>query len=48
MKIQSNQQIFLEEVSVKEIAAKYGTPTYVYEENKIRANFQKALQAFKK
>ena len=48
MKIQSNQQIFLEGVSVSEIATTYGTPTYVYEENKIRSNFQKALQAFKK
>ncbi len=43
-----NQQIFLEDVPVTELAATYGTPTYVYEESRIRANFRRALNAFKK
>ena len=30
------------------MAATYGTPTYVYEENRIRANFRRALAAFRK
>ncbi|MBO4528263.1 MAG: diaminopimelate decarboxylase, partial [Victivallales bacterium] len=30
------------------IAQTYGTPTYVYEENRIRDNFRRALNAFKK
>ncbi|HOG49788.1 MAG TPA: diaminopimelate decarboxylase [Lentisphaeria bacterium] len=43
-----NGQIFLEEVPVTTLAATYGTPTYVYEENRIRANFRRALAAFRK
>ncbi|NMA42062.1 MAG: diaminopimelate decarboxylase [Oligosphaeraceae bacterium] len=43
-----DQQIFLEEVPVTQIAATYGTPTYVYEENRIRENFRRALRAFRK
>jgi len=43
-----NQQIFIEDVAVNELAAVYGTPTYVYEENRIRANFRRAFAAFKK
>ncbi len=43
-----DQQIFLEEVPVSQIAATYGTPTYVYEENRIRENFRRALKAFRK
>ena len=43
-----NQQIYLEDVSVTELAATYGTPTYVYEENRIRENFRRALAAFRK
>ena len=47
MKIQ-NGQIYLEDVPVTLIAQTYGTPTYVYEENRIRDNFRRALKAFKK
>lgn len=43
-----NGQIYLEEVPVTTLAATYGTPTYVYEENRIRANFRRALAAFRK
>lgn len=43
-----DQQIYFEEVPVTELAAAYGTPTYVYEENRIRANFRRALAAFQK
>ena len=43
-----NQQIYLEDVPVTELAATYGTPTYVYEENRIRENFRRALSAFRK
>ena len=47
MKIQ-NGQIYLEDVPVTLIAQTYGTPTYVYEENRIRGNFRRALNAFRK
>ena len=47
MKIQ-NGQIYLEDVPITLIAQTYGTPTYVYEENRIRDNFRRALNAFKK
>ena len=47
MKIQ-NGQIYLEDVPVTLIAQTYGTPTYVYEENRIRDNFRRALNAFRK
>jgi diaminopimelate decarboxylase len=40
-------QILFEDVPATEIAAKYGTPVYVYEENKIRQNFRRASGAFK-
>ena len=43
-----NDQIYLEDVPVTELAKAYGTPTYVYEENRIRANFRRALAAFRK
>ena len=48
MEIRSNQQIYLEDVPVTELAQAYGTPLYVYEENRIRANFRRALAAFRK
>ncbi|MCR4575127.1 MAG: diaminopimelate decarboxylase [Lentisphaeria bacterium] len=47
MKIQ-NGQIYLEDVPVTLLAQTYGTPTYVYEENRIRDNFRRALKAFQK
>ena len=43
-----NGNIFIGNLSVKELAQTYGTPTYVYDENKIRANYRKAFNAFKK
>ncbi len=36
------------ECAVSELAKKYGTPTYVYDEQKIRANYRRALKAFSK
>ena len=43
-----NGQIYIEDVPVTLLAQTYGTPTYVYEENRIRANFRRALSAFQK
>ena len=48
MKIDQNQKIYFENVSVAEIADTYGTPTYVYEENTIRENYRRADRAFRK
>lgn len=48
MEIRDNGQIYLEGVSVEELASAYGTPLYVYEENRIRANYRRALAAFRK
>ncbi len=48
MRIDSDQQIYVEDVPVTEIAREYGTPTYVYEENTIRGDYRRALDAFKK
>ena len=41
-------RIHFDEVSASVIAETYGTPTYVYEENRIRENFRRALRAFRK
>lgn len=41
-------KIFIGDLSVEDIAARYGTPTYVYDEQKIRANYRRALGAFRK
>ena len=43
-----NGQIYIGGVSVKELADQYGTPTYVYDEEKIRSNFRKVRQTFEK
>ncbi len=43
-----NGRILLEDVPVSVLAATYGTPTYVYEETRIRDNFRRALKAFRK
>ena len=43
-----DQRILFEDVPATVIAAAYGTPTYVYEESRIRANFRRALRAFRK
>ncbi len=47
MKIENNE-IYIGDVSVAEIAETYGTPTYVYNEEKIRENFRRANSAFSK
>ncbi len=47
MKIIKNK-IFIGDVAVRDIATEYGTPTYVYDENKIRENYRRALKAFSK
>ena len=41
-----DEKIFIGDVSVAEIAEKYGTPTYVYDEQRIRENYRRALSAF--
>ena len=43
-----NDTIYLDQVPARVIAEKYGTPTYVYEETRIRENFRRALNAFRK
>lgn len=48
MRIDDKQQILIEDVPASVIADTYGTPTYVYEENRIRENFRRVLQAFRK
>jgi len=40
--------IYIGDVSVEEIARQYGTPTYVYNEQRIRDNYRRALKAFTK
>ncbi|HBC89685.1 MAG TPA: diaminopimelate decarboxylase [Lentisphaeria bacterium] len=47
MQIRKNK-IYIGDVPVSAIAEKYGTPTYVYDENKIRENYRRALNAFSK
>ncbi|MBO5761774.1 MAG: diaminopimelate decarboxylase [Lentisphaeria bacterium] len=42
------ENIAIGNMLVKDIAEKYGTPTYVYDEEKIRKNFRKVDAAFKK
>ncbi len=43
-----NNSIYINEVGIKEIAEKYGTPTYVYDEQRIRKNYRRAYNAFSK
>lgn len=43
-----NGKILIGDVPVSELAEKFGTPTYVYDERKIRDNFQRAVAAFKR
>ena len=43
-----NDQFFFGGVSAAELARTYGTPLYVYEEERIRENFRRALAAFRK
>ena len=41
-------EFLIGDVPVKTLAAKYGTPLYVYDEQKIRANYRRAKSAFEK
>ena len=43
-----NSHIFFDSVSAQELAQKYGTPLYVYESGRVRENFQRLNNAFKK
>ncbi len=43
-----NGRCFIGGVAVSEIAGKYGTPTYVYDEKRIRDNYRRAHRAFSK
>ena len=47
MQIKDNE-IFIGDIPVGEIARTYGTPTYVYDENRIRENYRKVLRTFQK
>ena len=47
MKFVGNK-IAIGDVAVEQLAAQYGTPLYVYDEQKIRANFRKVKEAFSK
>jgi diaminopimelate decarboxylase len=40
------KEIYIDELSVRELAEQYGTPTYVYNEKRIRDNFRRAYAAF--
>ncbi len=42
-----DDKIWFDEVPATTIAETYGTPTYVYEEKRIRQNFRRALRAFR-
>ncbi len=48
MQLGAEDELYFEDVSATEIADTYGTPTYVYEENTIRDNFRRVLNAFRK
>ncbi|MFO7821608.1 MAG: diaminopimelate decarboxylase [Lentisphaeria bacterium] len=41
-------KVYFDGVAATEIADQYGTPTYVYEEKRIRENFRRAYNAFTK
>ena len=43
-----NDRFYFGGVSADELAKTYGTPLYVYEEERIRDNFRRALKAFQK
>lgn len=43
-----DDRIHFDQVSAAALAETYGTPLYVYEENRIRTNFRRALEAFRK
>ncbi|MCP4179379.1 MAG: diaminopimelate decarboxylase [bacterium] len=41
------KEIYIGDLKVQELTEKYGTPTYVYNEQRIRDNFRRAFNAFK-
>lgn len=41
-------ELYIEQVSSKELAKEYGTPLYVYSENKIRKNLRNLKESFQK
>lgn len=43
-----DDKIAIGEIPAADIAAKFGTPTYVYDEQKIRKNYRRAFNAFAK
>ncbi len=43
-----NGELFFDGCSVVELAQKYGTPLYVYSENRIRENYNRLVTAYKK
>ena len=42
------ENIAVGDIAVKDLAQEYGTPVYVYDEQKIRSNFRKVNEAFRK
>ncbi len=40
------KEIYIGDFRVQELAEKYGTPTYIYNEQRIRENFRRAFSAF--
>ncbi len=41
-----NQELYISDVSVKELARRFGTPLFVYDEDRIRENFRRVHRAF--
>jgi len=42
------QKIYIDKIGIDDLAEEYGTPTYVYNEQRIRENFRRAYKAFTK
>ena len=47
MKFEQNR-ILIGDIPAADLAAKYGTPLYVYDEQKIRSNYRRAVATFRK
>ena len=47
MKFEQNR-IKIGDIPAAELAARFGTPLYVYDEQKIRSNYRHAVETFKK
>ncbi len=43
-----NNKLYIDNISLETIAEKYGTPTFVYSEKRIRENYRKFYKAFRK